>query len=262
MIPLELNDVREYVEKNISVFHQKRVDSLNRLNLNKILSRKNPYLFKAKHILSAGDLIKSFTDAHISSNEEAIFGDWLEGLAIFINSKVYGGRKSTTKGIDLEFDLEGIRYIVTIKSGPYWGNSGQKSQMKSDFKQAIKVLHTSGSGLHIIAVNGCCYGKTNSDFGDYYLYCGQKFWEFISGSSNLYLEIIEPLGEKAKERNEEFLISYNAMINLLTASFIEKYCDEKGSINWQKIVEFNSKIQVKKAKTVKTPGIKKPTKKL
>lgn len=57
-------------------------------------------------------------DAHISSNEETVFGDWLEGLAIFINSKVYDGRKSGITGIDLEFDKDGIRYIVTIKSGP------------------------------------------------------------------------------------------------------------------------------------------------
>ena len=28
-------------------------------------------------------------------------------------------------GIDLEFDKDGVRYIVTIKSGPNWGNSSQ-----------------------------------------------------------------------------------------------------------------------------------------
>ncbi|MCB1935052.1 MAG: hypothetical protein KDF59_03835 [Nitrosomonas sp.] len=30
-------------------------------------------------------------------------------------------------------------------------------------------------------------------------YCGQQFWEFISGTSNLYTDIIEPLGHEAKE---------------------------------------------------------------
>ena len=94
MKKLNLKDVSQYVEENIGTFHQKRIAGLNGLRLTKVLNKKNPYLFKAKYILTAQDIIKSFTDAYISSQEETIFGDWLEGLAIFINSKVYQGRKS------------------------------------------------------------------------------------------------------------------------------------------------------------------------
>lgn len=36
--------------------------------------------------------------------------------------------------------------------------------------------------------------------------CGQRFWEFISARKNLYTDIIEPLGSRAKERKEEFEI--------------------------------------------------------
>ena len=243
MKQLHLNDVINYVEENIGTFHQKRIESINSLNLNKILSRKNPYLFKAKHITTAGDLMKSFTDAHISSNEEAIFGDWLEGLAIFINHKVYNGWKSGIQGIDLEYDNESIRHIITIKSGPNWGNSGQVKNMKTNFKSAIKILRTSNSQINVRAINGCCYGKKNIDYGDYQILCGQKFWEYISNKSNLYLDIIEPLGHKAKERNEDFNIIYSARINTLTGLFIDKYCLSDGSIDWNKIVEFNSKAK-------------------
>ena len=32
------------------------------------------------------------------------------------------------------------------------------------------------------------YGRVNKpDRGDYFKYCGQRFWEFISGDTNLYL---------------------------------------------------------------------------
>ncbi|MFM7440072.1 MAG: PmeII family type II restriction endonuclease, partial [Snowella sp.] len=95
---------------------------------------KNPYLFKAKYVLTAEQIIKGLVDAHISSNEETIFGDWLEGLAIFINNKVYDGWKSGIRGIDLEFDSSQTRNIVTIKSGPNWGNSSQIAKMLADFK--------------------------------------------------------------------------------------------------------------------------------
>jgi hypothetical protein len=101
MKPLNLSDVTQYVEKNIATFHNKRIQSLDDLKLSQILKRKNPYLFKAKYLLTSEAIIKGLVDAHISSNEETIFGDWLEGLAIFINGKVYGGKKSGITGIDL-----------------------------------------------------------------------------------------------------------------------------------------------------------------
>lgn len=241
MPKLNLNDVVKYVEENIGSFHQKRIASLNKLKLKTVLSKKNPYLFKAKYILTAQDIIKSLTDAFISSQEEGIFGNWMEGLAIFINEKVYQGRKSGILGIDLEFDLKNIRYIVTIKSGPNWGNSGQINKLISDFKTAKRTLRTSNSQLNIVAVNGCCYGRDNQpDKGEYFKYCGQRFWEFISGDKELFTKIIEPLGHQAKERNDDFIISYSKMINLFTKEFADTFCKKDGSIDWDKLVRFNS----------------------
>jgi len=89
-----MKDVSQYVEKNIGTFHEKRIQSLDSLKLSQVLKRKNPYLFKAKYFLTAEKIIRGIVDAHISSSEEGIFGDWLEGLAIYINEKVYGGKKS------------------------------------------------------------------------------------------------------------------------------------------------------------------------
>jgi hypothetical protein len=209
-----------------------------------VLKRKNPYLFKAKYVLTADEIVRGIVDAHISSNEETIFGDWLEGLAIFINGKVYGGRKSGITNIDLEFDIQGTRNIVTIKSGPNWGNSSQINKMIADFKTAKKTLRTSNSKLNIVAVNGCCYGRDNQpDKGDYFKYCGQKFWEFISGDTNLYIELIEPLGHKSKERNDDFIKSYSQMINKFTKEFTIDFCDKNKAINWDKLVKLNSSIK-------------------
>jgi hypothetical protein len=241
---LNLKDVTQYVEKNIGKFHQKRIAGLNDLKLKRVLGKKNPYLFKAKYILTAQDIIKSLTDAFISSQEETIFGDWLEGLAIFINGKVYKGWKSGIRGIDLEFDKDSVRYIVAIKSGPNWGNSSQIAKMVADFKTAKKTLRTSKSQLSIVAVNGCCYGRDNNpDKGDYFKYCGQRFWEFVSGDTELFTKIIEPLGHKARERNDDFIESYAQMINKFTNEFTDTFCLSNGSIDWNKLVRFNSAIK-------------------
>lgn len=249
MQKLNLNDVTKYVENNIETFHQKRIQSLDSLKLSQVLKRKNPYLFKAKFVLTAEQIIRGIVDAHISSNEETIFGDWLEGLAIFINGKVYGGYKSGITGLDLEFDNHNIRHIVTIKSGPNWGNSSQIAKMVADFKTAKKALRTSNSQLNIVAVNGCCYGRDNQpDKGDYFKYCGQRFWEFISGDTNLFTEIIEPLGHKAKEKNDEFVKSYPQMINKFTKQFANEFCNDDGDIEWEKLVQFNSATSELKTK--------------
>lgn len=240
MNPVNIEDVRTYVKQNIGSFHKARLDSIKTLKLTRILRRKNPYLFKAKNIMLAQDLVQILLDAHLSSQEETIFGDFLEGLAIFINNKVYGGWKSSAQGIDLEFDKDGIRYILAIKSGPNWGNSSQIRKMKEDFKKAKITLRSSNSNLHVVAINGCCYGRNaKPDKGDYYKYCGQVFWEFISGNSELYLKIIKPLGYTAKERNAEFYKEYSQILNIFTSEFSEQYVIN-GDINWDAIVQFNS----------------------
>ena len=203
MKPLDIQKVVKYVEDNIAAFHIKRIENINKLKLSQVLKRKNPYLFKAKYMQTSEQIIRGIVDAHISSNEETIFGNWLEGLAIFINNEVYGGYKSGITGIDLEFNKDNIRYIVTIKSGSNWGNSSQIKKMLSDFKTAKKILRTSNSQINVVAINGCCYGMDrNPDKGEYFKYCGQEFWYFISGEENLYIELIEPLGYKAREKTK------------------------------------------------------------
>ncbi|MDI6807799.1 MAG: PmeII family type II restriction endonuclease [Candidatus Eisenbacteria bacterium] len=241
MAKIEKESIVRFVGKNIQSFHKRRLDSLLALQLNKILKRKNPYLLKAKALNTAHDLVKTLLDAHLSSQEEGIFGDFLESLALFICGQAFGGKKSSAEGIDLEFDRDGVKHIVSIKSGPNWGNSRQIARMKDDFKKAKKILRTSISKTKIVAINGCCCGKDDSpDKGDYQKYCGQRFWEFVSGDEGLYTKIVEPLGDRAKERNEKFSKEYAKVVNKFTIEFAREYCAKDGSIMWKKLVKFNS----------------------
>lgn len=240
MSKLKQEHVKKYVEDNIEEFHQRKYESLKKLKFSKILTKKNPYLFKAKNILTAHDLVKGLLDAHLSSQEEGIFGEFLEGLSIFVCGKVFNGQKSAAQGIDLEFSRGSIKYIATIKSGPNWGNADQIRKMKENFRNARRILSANKSITNIVAINGCCYGRdAKSDKGDYMKICGQEFWEFISNNSGLYLEIIEPLGNKAKERNEKFDISYGELLTVFTQQFTNEFCI-KGRIDWEKLVKFNS----------------------
>jgi hypothetical protein len=236
-------EITAYIEENLLPLHRRKLKKLTNLTLKEILERKNPYLFKAKHVTTASEFIQSVLGAFLSSQEETQFGGFLERLAVFICSKIYGGHKSSATGMDLEFERENILYIVSIKSGPNWGNSGQIEKLKMNFTKAKKILKTNSSKKNIVAVNGCLYGRDlPEDRGDYLKLCGQRFWEFISGRETLYTDIIEPLGSRAKERKEEFEIELGRVTNKLTREFLDGFCLRDGTIQWKRLVEFNSRI--------------------
>lgn len=241
MSKLSRRELSEYIEHHIPDFHRARLRALAALNLKKVLRRKNPYLFRAKDVTTANDLVRGLLDAYLSSQEETLFGTFLERLAIFVCEESFSGRKSTAEGIDLEFERSGTLYLVAVKSGPNWGNSGQISQMRRNFLKAKKILRTNAPRKKVEAVNGCCYGRESSeDKGDYNKLCGESFWSLISGQGNLYVEIVEPIGYEARERNEEFHVHYAKIVNRFVREFIQDFCAPDGSIVWKKLVRYTS----------------------
>ena len=116
-MPLNYDLLTAYISENVvSKFYEKRIAKLQGLRLQRnILRKKNPYLFKAKNITTSEMFVRSALDAFLSSQEETMFGDLLEGLAIYICGQVYGGRKAQTRdmpSVDLEFTKNEVSYIV------------------------------------------------------------------------------------------------------------------------------------------------------
>ena len=250
-----ISSITEYVEKNIGDFHAARIEKLKSIKLRKLLVRKNPYMFKAKNIVKAGDMVESLASAFMSSAEESIFGNWMEGLAKFVANKVYSGYKSAAEGIDLEFDKDGIHYFVSVKSGPSWSNSTSMKKQKEQFVKAVNVFKTSSNKVvPTMCIEGCCYGNDNKGYSNstHEKYCGEKFWTLISGEPTLFVDIIEPLGFKAKEKNDEYYLEYCKMINKFTKDFLANYCNPDDTINWDKIVRLNAAIKLPNQKEAKT----------
>ncbi|WP_343704064.1 PmeII family type II restriction endonuclease [Chitinophaga sp.] len=247
MAKFDLAQVTAYVEKHIAAFHKSRLTKVESIKLKQVLKSKNPYLYKAKNVTQSRDIIESILNAFISSSEEGIFGNWLEQLAIYVNDMVYEGRKAGIDGIDLDFDKDGKRYLVAIKSGPAWGNDSQVKKLIDQFDTARKRLATSGSRVDTICVNGCCYGKSKPETeykkGNYYKMCGARFWELISGEKDLYVNLIEPLGKDADEMDLLFRTSYDNLVNRLDREFLIDFCKENGAIDWEKLVRFNSSCE-------------------
>ncbi|MBI3244839.1 MAG: hypothetical protein HYZ49_21380 [Chloroflexi bacterium] len=134
-----------------------------------------------------------------------------------------------------------VHYVVSIKSGPNWGNSSQQTKLEQDLKKAVARVKQLKRSANVQPVLGICYGKTKTSYIRGYLkVVGQNFWYLISENKDLYTDIIEPIGYRAKEHNENFIGERSRVINLFTKQFIDRFCDSTGAVEWAKLVEFNS----------------------
>lgn len=252
MSPTRMVAIRQYIEQEVIVFHDTRLHQLQRLQFSKVFTRRNPYLFRAKNLLVASDVVQYAVDSFVTSGEETQFGNLLERVAVHICYECFGGVKPTdVPSIDLEFERENVFYTVSIKSGPNWGNSDQKKRMGSNFRDRITQLQRFHST--VVAVNGVCYGKSTEPQQSvtfkqggqtyeqpYLKLCGQQFWEHISGIDTLYVDIIEPLGHRAKEKTAAFERERAALLNRFTHEFTAAFCNSDGSINWSQLVSYGS----------------------
>ena len=59
--------------------------------------------------------MKNLLDAFLQSQEETLFGDFIEGVAIFVCEKVFKGHKSKQlEGIDLEFIKNDVSNLAKV----------------------------------------------------------------------------------------------------------------------------------------------------
>lgn len=243
MRPINHDRLREHVDKVIAVFYEGKTKTLTSTRLRDLLTRKNPYLFRVKNLTTPREVIEQMLDALLSSSEEKKFGDLLESLAIFVSEMTCDGRKSSAKGIDLEFDDNGVRYLVAIKSGPNWGNNSQYDALETNFRAALTVQRQANTKLHLQAVLGMCYGSNNTDRGLYIVRGGRFFWEFLSHDSSLYMTLMDMMGSSALQHGRSFESARTSLQTHLIDEFSREFLSSSGDIDWQAILRVNSKLK-------------------
>lgn len=67
MKALDFSQVSLYVNDNIDEFHTARLRSLSKLNIRRLTS-KNPYLYRAKNMVTASDIVRDMMVAFLSSS--------------------------------------------------------------------------------------------------------------------------------------------------------------------------------------------------
>lgn len=230
--------VSEAVGSALSDFYIALTRILDNINVDKILKRKNPYLYRAKGIHSASQIVKGILSAYISSSEETVFGNcFFEPIAIVVS----GGQKAVTEGVDITVDKNNTIYSIAVKSGTSVFNADSKKRQEQNFQSAQKRAQQARKAF--IPVVGYGYGKKKTKFGKEKFYqelAGKDFWEWLTGDSDFYTKIISYMGVRPDEYAQEFETAYNKAENRMIRDFTNKYCTNDGSIDWDKLIKFNS----------------------
>ena len=233
--------VVQAIAKALESFYGSLIDKIDDLDIVKVMKRKNPYLYRAKAMESASEIVDSVLSAFVSSSEETIFGNcFFEPIAIAAS----GGNKALAEGIDImiEKDDLNIIYAVAVKSGPSVFNADSKKRQEQNFIAASKLAQQAKARYE--AIIGYCYGKKrDSGRGAPKMYqelAGKRFWTELTGDEDFYIKIIGFMGTLPERYIASYKESYNKASNRLIREFSNDFCREDGSIDWEKLVEFNS----------------------
>lgn len=231
----------ESIAKALENFYGNLVSKMDALHIKDVMRRKNPYLYRAKAMQSAAEIVESVLSAYVSSSEETIFGNcFFEPIAIAAS----GGSKALAEGIDVMVEDKENNTITAyaVKSGTAVFNADSKKRQEQNFVASSKLAQQAKARFE--AIIGYGYGKKR-DTGRgmpkmYQELAGKAFWTRLTGDDRFYIKLIQFMGELPEKYVVQFKESYAKASNRLLKEFTAEYCDSDGTINWTKLVEFNS----------------------
>lgn len=235
---MNTEELEKLIKKSLDDFYTRRLTKLNGLKLKQTLAKKNPYLFRATGIIKASEIVEGMLAAYMSSSDEGIFGDaFFEPIAKLASR----GTVAPSEGVDVAVETETRYLAIAVKSGPNIFNSSQARKQNDQFnslRSRLLKLHK-----QFDALLGHCYGRKRREPTDTFIYrirSGQAFWEELTGDPEFYLKLIRLMRDYPLKHRKEYEKSWAKAVNRFTREFLQDFCNEDGSINWDKLVEFNS----------------------
>lgn len=230
------DQLRVFITELMDAFYERRIGSLKKLDLRKILSKKNPYLYCALGIDDPRKIVEAIVNAQVSSSDEGLFGDaFFEPLAL----KLSGGHTAPSPGVDVVCEDSATYTAYAIKSGTAVFNAQSKKKQLEEFNSLAARVRKLGKRFD--PVIGYGYGrKQQRSLASYREVAGQALWEELSGDPEAYVRIIQLLAEAPSSTVDDYERARTALIDELVAEFETDYCEADGTIDWEKIVRLNS----------------------
>lgn len=239
--------LQEKIAELLEVFFSKRRESLKNLKLINTLGRKNPYLYRAAGVADASEIVEEILRAHVSSSDETIFGnDFFEPLAVWSAKEANPDATVMTsdgEGVDVTMQIpsEGVVRPIAVKSGVNVFNAASKKKQGENFASLNRRL--AKIALRFDPVVGYCYGrkrqstKSKATFREV---AGQNFWEMLTGDSQFYIKIATYMLDTPVDCRPDFQKAFDEAKNRFVLEFLKEFSNENGSINWDKLIAFNS----------------------
>ena len=226
------------VHKHLSSFYRRRVEALDKLELKKVLVRKNPYLFRAVGVHDVGELIQNLLLAYSSSSDETIFGnEFFEPLA----RDLAKAKTADGEGVDVVVETETRISAYAVKSGTsVFNSSSRRDQEQSFLKMRNRLFKTQ---KQFDAVVGYSYGRRSKALkkaSSFREVAGQDFWEELTGDSDCYVKILEAMQDYPDRHRLEFKAAWDRAVNRFCMEFMLNFMSADGSINWRGLLKYNS----------------------
>ncbi len=235
-------ELEQLVKQGLERFYERRIANLSRLQLFDVLQRKNPYLLRAVGIRSASELVQDLLKQHILASDETIFGDaFIEPIALAVS----GGKKSSAEGIDIEVEDDASYKAISVKSGPNIFNSSQVGKMNEQFDTLRRRLdqYLRQVRKQFDPILGAAYGRKAlppNNSRRYRHIAGQAFWEELTGDPEFYLKLIRLMKDYPEQHRRQFEVEMDKATNRFVRDLLNEFAEEDGTLNWEKLVEYNS----------------------
>lgn len=229
----------EAIATALDAFYSSLIAKVNSLNIKAIMKRKNPYLFRAKAMNGAAQIVDAILAAFISSSEETIFGNvFFEPIACAAAQ----GQKALAEGVDIMVERDNTIYAIAVKSGTSVFNADSRKKQEQNFMAASRLAQQARK--RFVAMIGYSYGKkktTNRGIPKFYNeLAGKEFWTELTGDEEFYIKLIRLMDRLPEKYVEDFDEAYQKAANRLVKEFTNEFCYDDGGIDWEKLVKFNS----------------------
>ncbi|GLC79419.1 PmeII family type II restriction endonuclease [Lacrimispora brassicae] len=232
-------EIVKAIAEALDNFYTSLISKVDALNIKKVFKRKNPYLFRAKAMNGASQIVEAILAAFVSSSEETIFGNvFFEPIA----TAAAQGQKALAEGVDIMVERDNTIYAIAVKSGTSVFNADSRKKQEQNFMAASKLAQQAKK--RFVPIIGYGYGKkktSNRGLPKFYEeLAGKNFWTELTGDEEFYIKLIRFMEELPEQYVTDFDESYQKAANRLVKEFTNEFCNEDGSIDWEKLVEFNS----------------------
>ncbi|MCR5259601.1 MAG: hypothetical protein K6E40_15800 [Desulfovibrio sp.] len=238
--PIDAGAIEAAIAQALEDFYRSLIAKIDSIDAKDVMRRKNPYLFRAKAVQSAAEMMELILAATVSSSEETIFGNcFFEPIA----TAASGGQKALAEGVDImvQNDAENSVTAIAVKSGPSVFNAASKKKQEQNFTAARSLASQAKRAYR--AVIGYGYGRKKAGAGVAHIYeelAGQAFWQELTGDPQFYVRLIQYMGTLPEQYLERYKTAYARASNRLLREFTREFCHEDGSIAWEAILRFNS----------------------